>query len=171
VEKTRGLYKEPRKFADERRRQVEPILEEFLRWLQRRASHIPPETLLGKAIGYTLGQWRKLTRYLDHHAIGPDTNAVENAISAICRRPKELVILWQPSWRHRERDAVQHHRNSSRQRQGTLLVSTRVVRQTSDSPLEGRHPVPRSVSGHETLTGCGVGFTTRLRSFTNKATE
>ena len=80
VEKTRGLYKDPQKFADERRRQVEPILEEFHSWLQRRASQVPPETLLGKAIGYTLGQWPKLIRYLDHHAIGPDTNAVENAI-------------------------------------------------------------------------------------------
>jgi transposase len=80
VEKTRGLYKDPQKFADERRKQVEPILAEFHSWLQRRASQVPPETLLGKAIGYTLGQWPKLTRYLDHHAIGPDTNAVENAI-------------------------------------------------------------------------------------------
>ena len=74
------LYKDPQKFADERRRQVEPILADFHSWLQRRASQVPPETLLGKAIGYTLGQWPKLTRYLDHHAIGPDTNAVENAI-------------------------------------------------------------------------------------------
>ena len=39
-----------------------------------------PETLLGKAIGYTLAQWPKLLRYLEHPAMTPDTNACENAI-------------------------------------------------------------------------------------------
>jgi len=80
VEKLRELYKDPQEFAAERRRKVEPILTEFRSWLQRRAAQVPPETLLGKAIGYTLGQWPKLIRYLDHPAIGPDTNAVENSI-------------------------------------------------------------------------------------------
>jgi len=36
--------------------------------------------LLGKAVGYALRQWPKLIRYLEHPAIGPDTNAVENSI-------------------------------------------------------------------------------------------
>ena len=80
VEKLRELYKDPQEFAAERRRKVEPILTEFRSWLERRAAQVPPETLLGKAIGYTLGQWPKLIRYLDHPAIGPDTNAVENSI-------------------------------------------------------------------------------------------
>jgi len=80
VENQRALYKDPQEFAAERRRQVEPILAEFRAWLERRAAQVPPETLLGKAIGYTLGQWPKLIRYLDHPAIGPDTNAVENSI-------------------------------------------------------------------------------------------
>ena len=80
VEKLRPLYKDPWEFAAERRRQAEPILTEFRSWLERRALQIPPETLLGKAIGYTLGQWPKLIRYLDHPVIGPDTNLVENSI-------------------------------------------------------------------------------------------
>ena len=80
VEKLRESYKDQLEFAAERRRQAEPILTEFRGWLERRAAQVPPETLLGKAIGYTLGQWPKLIRYLDHPAIGPDTNAVENAI-------------------------------------------------------------------------------------------
>ena len=80
VEKERELYRDPKEFAAERRRQVEPILAEFRGWLQRRATQVAPETLLGKAVGYALGQWPKLIRYLEHPAIGPDTNAVENAI-------------------------------------------------------------------------------------------
>jgi hypothetical protein len=31
--------------------------------------------LLGKAVGYTLTQWPELIRYLDHPAIGPDSNS------------------------------------------------------------------------------------------------
>ena len=80
VENQRELYKDPQEFAAERRRQVEPILAEFRTWLERRADQVPPETLLGKALSYTLRQWPKLIRYLDHPAIGPDTNAVENSI-------------------------------------------------------------------------------------------
>ena len=80
VENQREGYKDPQEFAAERRRQVEPILAEFRTWLERRAAQVPPETLLGKAVGYTLRQWPKLIRYLDHPAIGPDTNAVENSI-------------------------------------------------------------------------------------------
>jgi transposase len=80
VEKLRELYKDPQEFAAERRRQVEPILLEFHRWLERRFTEVAPETLLGKAVGYALRQWPKLIRYLEHPAIGPDTNAVENGI-------------------------------------------------------------------------------------------
>lgn len=80
VESLRQLYKDPQEFAAERRRQVEPILAEFRAWLDRRSTQVPPETMLGKAVGYALGQWPKLIRYLDHPGMTPDTNAVENAI-------------------------------------------------------------------------------------------
>ena len=60
VEKERELSRDPKEFAAERRRQVEPILAEFRGWLQRRATQVAPETFLGKAVGYTLGQWPKL---------------------------------------------------------------------------------------------------------------
>jgi transposase len=80
VEKLREVYEDPQEFAAERRRQAEPILAEFRAWLEQRVTQVPPETLLGKAIGYARRQWPKLIRYLDHPAVGPDTNAVENAI-------------------------------------------------------------------------------------------
>jgi len=76
AESLRELYKDPQEFAGERRRQVEPILAEFRAWLDRRSRQVPPETLLGKAIGYAVGQWPKLIRYLEHPAMTPDTNAV-----------------------------------------------------------------------------------------------
>jgi len=76
----RELYTDAQQFAAERRRQVEPILAEFRAWLDRRSTQVPPGTLLGKAISYALGQWPKLIRYLEHPAMTPDTNAVENSI-------------------------------------------------------------------------------------------
>ena len=80
AEGQRAVFTDPEGFAVERRRLVEPVLAEFHDWLQRRASQVPPETLLGKAVRYSLVQWPKLLRYLDHPAMTPDTNACENAI-------------------------------------------------------------------------------------------
>jgi transposase len=80
AETERAVHKEPQQFAEARRRLVEPILVNFRTWLERRAFQVPPETLLGKAVGYALTQWPKLIRYLDHPALTPDTNACENAI-------------------------------------------------------------------------------------------
>ena len=80
AEGRRKVQKDPERFAVERRRIVEPVMVEFHAWLNRRVSQVPPETLLGKAIGYALAQWPKLVRYLEHPAMTPDTNACENAI-------------------------------------------------------------------------------------------
>ncbi len=96
VETERQIHKDPESFAAERRRQVEPILAEFRAWLERRAAQVPPETLLGKAVGYTLAQWPKLIRYLDHPAIGPDTNAIENAIRPFVLGRKNWLFSGSP---------------------------------------------------------------------------
>ncbi len=96
VENQRERYTDPQEFAAERRRQVEPILAEFHTWLERRAAQVPPETLLGKAVGYTLGQWPKLIRYLDHPAMTPDTNLVEGAIRPFVLGRKNWLFSGSP---------------------------------------------------------------------------
>ena len=80
AEGQRKVHRDPQQFAAERRRLVEPVLKDFHGWLQRRASQVPPETLLGKAVSYSLVQWPKLLRYLEHPVMTPDTNDCENAI-------------------------------------------------------------------------------------------
>ena len=80
AEGERAGHKKPEEFAQARRRIIEPILADFRMWLEQRAKQVPPETLLGKAVGYALAQWPKLIHYLDHPALTPDTNGVENAI-------------------------------------------------------------------------------------------
>ena len=41
---------------------------------------MPPKSALGKAIGYSLSQWPKLVRYLDHPEMPADNNYCENQI-------------------------------------------------------------------------------------------
>jgi transposase len=68
------------RFLSERGKRTTPVLEYFKAWLDKRALEVPPSLRLGKAIAYTLGQWDKLTAYLECAYLTPDNNASENAI-------------------------------------------------------------------------------------------
>jgi transposase len=57
-----------------------PIMERFYGWLQTLAPQVLPESRLGKAVHYTLGQWPKLTTFLSHGEVPIDNNRCENAI-------------------------------------------------------------------------------------------
>ncbi len=63
-----------------RREQAAPVLEQFRAWLESSQGAVPPQSLTGKAIGYTLRRWPKLIRYLEDGRLRIDTNLVENAI-------------------------------------------------------------------------------------------
>ena len=54
------------------------ILTKFKAWLDKQS--VPPQTLLGKAIAYTLSQWPRLIVYLEDGRLNIDNNLVENAI-------------------------------------------------------------------------------------------
>jgi transposase len=62
------------------RRQADagPILLKFKAWLDKQS--VPPQTLLGKAISYTLNQWPRLTIYTQDGRLNIDNNSVENAV-------------------------------------------------------------------------------------------
>ncbi len=57
-----------------------PILAQFHEWLQTLDNQVPPKSLLGKAIGYSLKRWNQLTLFLHHGVIPLDNNLAENAI-------------------------------------------------------------------------------------------
>lgn len=57
-----------------------PIVSRFHTWLQALAPQVLPQSLLGKAVHYTLGQWSKLTTFLTHGEVPLDNNRCENAI-------------------------------------------------------------------------------------------
>jgi transposase len=63
-----------------RQSQSAPIVTELKAWLDKMADAVLPQSALGKAVLYMLGQWGKLLPFLEHPQIPLDTNRVENAI-------------------------------------------------------------------------------------------
>jgi transposase len=51
-----------------------PAYEKFHNWLKEQKKTMLPQSAAGKAISYTIGEWDKIIRYLDHHLLTPDNN-------------------------------------------------------------------------------------------------
>jgi transposase len=96
AEAERNTHQDPQAFAAARRQELEPILKDLRMWLDRKAEQVPPGTLLGKAVAYTLAQWAKLVRYLDHPVMTPDTNACEQAIRPFVLGRKNWLFSGSP---------------------------------------------------------------------------
>jgi len=67
-------------YGYDRKARAGPILDQFKTWLLERNEEVPPSSLLGKAVHYSLAQWDKMVRYLESPYLTPDNNAAENAI-------------------------------------------------------------------------------------------
>jgi len=63
-----------------RQQQAGPLLEQFKTWLDKSALQVPPKSAVGKAIAYSLGQWKKLERYREDGNLSIDNNRAERAI-------------------------------------------------------------------------------------------
>jgi transposase len=68
------------RFLETRRKEVTPVLDAFYNWLQSQVDSVAPKSKAGEAIRYTLDEWQKLIKYLDHYLLTPDNNLTENAI-------------------------------------------------------------------------------------------
>jgi len=76
--KTKGL--DEQSIFKLRQEVSKPIVENFGIWLNDNVSRIPEQSLLGKALRYTLSQWSLLIKYLNNGIVKMDNNLVENAI-------------------------------------------------------------------------------------------
>ena len=63
-----------------RQQHVVPQLEILHQWLLDNLATVPPKSLTGKAIRYTLGQWSKLIVYCEHGLLNISNILAENAI-------------------------------------------------------------------------------------------
>jgi hypothetical protein len=52
----------------------------FKDWVDKLLPGVPPASALSKALSYTVNQWPKLVRHLDHPEVPVDNNYVENQI-------------------------------------------------------------------------------------------
>lgn len=57
-----------------------PILDNLHAWLVKNKSAVMPNSLIGTAISYALGQWRYLYRYIDDGRFPVDNNLIERDI-------------------------------------------------------------------------------------------
>jgi len=85
---------------EERQSKAVPLLKEFKKWLDARVEKVPPKSLLGKAIHYTLNQWHRLENYTENGIIPPDNNAVENAIRPFVVGRKNWLFSNTPNGAH-----------------------------------------------------------------------
>ena len=86
----------PEKRAIERRAQCPGILKRIhraLRWLGRR---ILPQSQMGKAIAYALGEWEQLGRYVEDGRLEIDNNLLENAIRPTAIGKKNWLFIGHP---------------------------------------------------------------------------
>ena len=70
----------PDVIAARRQQEALPLLDEFKAWLDKTRPEVPEKSLLGKAVVYSLNQWSKLARYVEHGQLNIDNNRAERAI-------------------------------------------------------------------------------------------
>jgi hypothetical protein len=63
-----------------RQDEAKPLLQKFKAWVEDLLPGTPPNSALGKALGYTHRQWDKLARYVDHPDVPCHNNSVEREI-------------------------------------------------------------------------------------------
>lgn len=88
--------KEPEILAT-RQAHSRPIIEGLKTRLQALAPDVLPKSALGKAVLYTLGQWPKLVRFIDHAVIPLDNNRAENAIRPFVMGRKAWLFAATPN--------------------------------------------------------------------------
>ncbi len=87
---------EPDQVKALRQSRSKPILDRFKNWLDEKAPLVPPKSLLGKAIGYTLNNWSKLIVYINDGRLRIDNNLVENAIRPFVVGRKNFLFAGGP---------------------------------------------------------------------------
>lgn len=76
-----------------RQKHAWPIFKKLHPWLKQQKKSVLPKSKLGKAIKYTLKQWKYITRYLRHGMAEIDTNWVENKIREIALGKKNWLFM------------------------------------------------------------------------------
>ena len=75
-----------------RQRKSVLILRNLGLWLQQQYVQVLPQSLIGKAIAYSLQRWEKLSRYTEDGKLNIDNNPVENSIRPVALGRKNYLF-------------------------------------------------------------------------------
>jgi transposase len=78
-----------------------PILLALKKWMQEHITQVTPQSLIGKAIAYSLSRWDKLSLYAEHGELEIDNNLVENAIRPVALGRKNYLFAGSHKAAHR----------------------------------------------------------------------
>jgi transposase len=87
----------PKQITELRQRKAQPILDQIKERLDALNQQTPPQGLSGKAVSYALGQWDRLTRYVENGMLRPDNNLAENAIRPFVVGRKNFLFADTPA--------------------------------------------------------------------------
>jgi len=79
-----------------RQSQAVPVLNQFKLWLDEKSPIVPPKSLLGAAIAYTMDNWQRLIVYVEDGRLRPDNNAAENALRPFVVGRKNWLFAGHP---------------------------------------------------------------------------
>jgi hypothetical protein len=73
----------PQVRREQRQARAGPLLVAMHEWLSALLGRVSAKSHLAQAIGYSLGRWKALTRYVDDGAVEIDNNAAERALRGV----------------------------------------------------------------------------------------
>lgn len=88
-----ALGLDPERRKEMRQRDAKPVLDEFRKWLEAQSLSTLPQSPMGEAIGYTLGNWKALLTYLEDGEIEIDNNAMERALRGVAVGRKNWLFV------------------------------------------------------------------------------
>jgi transposase len=73
-----------------------PLMGAFKEWVDKLLPGVPPASAFGKALSYTVNQWPKLVRYLEHPEASVDNNYLENQIRPFSQGRRAWLFAQNP---------------------------------------------------------------------------
>ena len=87
----RGQAPEQRKA--QRQARAGPLLQQMRQWLEGLISRVSAKSDIAQAIGYSLGRWKALTRYVEDGRLEIDNNAAERALRGVSLGRKNYLFM------------------------------------------------------------------------------
>jgi hypothetical protein len=73
----------PEQRAQQRRRRTRPILDELQGWMTSTLAQVSAKSPMALAIGYSVSNWRALTRFVDDGRMEAHNNIAERALRGV----------------------------------------------------------------------------------------